>query len=107
VREGFAEVGRDAPTFAGLNVWVGLGADAARARRRLGERMAALYQLAPEKFLHVTAAGTPSDVTEFLSAYVAAGARTITLVPVADTVRDAVDLVGEVRRQLRSVPPAS
>jgi hypothetical protein len=82
-------------------MWVGLGTDADRARQRLGERMSALYHLPPEKFQHITAAGRPEDVAEFLTAYVEAGARTITLVPVADDIHTAVELSGEVRRLLQ------
>ena len=95
-----AEAGRDAPTFAGLNMWVGLGSDADRARQTLGERMSALYNLPPEKFQHITAAGRPEDVAAFLTPYVEAGARTLTLVPVADDIHTAVELSGEVRRLL-------
>jgi alkanesulfonate monooxygenase SsuD/methylene tetrahydromethanopterin reductase-like flavin-dependent oxidoreductase (luciferase family) len=95
-----AEVGRPAPTWFGLNMWVGLGSDGDRARQLLGERMQALYNLPPEKFQHVTAAGTPEDVAERLSSYVAAGAEHVTLVPVSESVHDSVDMVGEVRRLL-------
>ena len=103
--DSFATAGRGAPTFAGLNVWVGLGSDPARARSMLGERMSRLYNLPPEKFEHVTAAGRPEDVAEFLAGYVAAGARTLTLVPVADDVHEAIELSAEVRRLLRTPVP--
>jgi alkanesulfonate monooxygenase SsuD/methylene tetrahydromethanopterin reductase-like flavin-dependent oxidoreductase (luciferase family) len=104
--DSFAAAGRGAPTFAGLNMWVGLGSDPGRARATLGERMSRLYALPPEKFEHVTAAGRPEDVAEFLSGYVAAGARTLTLVPVADDVHDAIELSAEVRRLLTTSVPA-
>jgi alkanesulfonate monooxygenase SsuD/methylene tetrahydromethanopterin reductase-like flavin-dependent oxidoreductase (luciferase family) len=104
--ESFATAGRGAPTFAGLNMWVGLGSDQGRARAALGERMSRLYNLPPEKFEHVTAAGRPEEVAEFLSSYVAAGARTLTLVPVADDVHTAIELAGEVRRLLAAPVPA-
>ena len=102
----FAERGRGAPSFAGFNVWVGLGGDPTTARLRLGERMSQLYQLPPEKFEHVTAAGRPEDVAEFLAPYIAGGARTVTLIPVADDVDTAIDLCGEVRRLLAATVPA-
>jgi alkanesulfonate monooxygenase SsuD/methylene tetrahydromethanopterin reductase-like flavin-dependent oxidoreductase (luciferase family) len=104
--EACAEAGRDAPTFAGLNMWVGLGQDPTSARTRLGERMSRLYNLPAEKFQHITAAGRPEDVAEFLAPYVEAGARTLTLVPVADDVHTAIELSGEVRRLLRASVPA-
>ncbi|SNQ47700.1 Flavin-dependent oxidoreductase, luciferase family (Includes alkanesulfonate monooxygenase SsuD and methylene tetrahydromethanopterin reductase) [Frankia canadensis] len=93
--------GRPAPTFAGLNVWVGFGRDAATARAALGERMSHLYNLPAEKFAHISAAGTPRDVAGFLTPYVQAGARTLTLIPVADTVHAAIEQAAEVRDLLR------
>ncbi|MBZ5738420.1 LLM class flavin-dependent oxidoreductase [Nocardioides mangrovi] len=98
--EACEQAGRDAPTFAGLNMWVGLGSDAAAARTRLGERMSALYNLPAEKFQHITAAGRPEDVADFLSGYVEAGARTLTLVPVSDDIHTAIELSGQVRTLL-------
>jgi alkanesulfonate monooxygenase SsuD/methylene tetrahydromethanopterin reductase-like flavin-dependent oxidoreductase (luciferase family) len=94
------------PAWLGLNMWVGLGADGDRARALLGERMQALYNLPPEKFQNVTAAGTPKDVAEQLAPYVEAGARTLTLITVAEGVRDGVDLAGEVKRELCAAFPS-
>lgn len=102
----FEARGRSGPTFAGYNVWVGLGKDAGVARARLGERMSKLYNLPAEKFQHITAAGAPEDVADFLTTYVEAGARTITLVPVADSIHEGIELSGEVRRLLVGVPVA-
>jgi alkanesulfonate monooxygenase SsuD/methylene tetrahydromethanopterin reductase-like flavin-dependent oxidoreductase (luciferase family) len=105
--EAFAANGRGGPTFAGLNMWVGLGPDAERARAQLGSQMSKLYNLPPEKFQNVTAAGRPEDVAAHLAAYVEAGARTITLIPVADDVHTAIELSGEVRGLLRAMVPAA
>ncbi|WP_141004140.1 LLM class flavin-dependent oxidoreductase [Nocardioides humi] len=101
--DGFAAAGREGPTFAGLNIWVGLGADAAAARAALGERMSALYNLPPEKFQHISAAGTPDDVAAFVAPYVDGGARTITLIPVAGSTDAAIELSGQVRERLRAL----
>lgn len=102
VVEAFQAAGRGAPTFAGLNVWVGLGEDAASARRRLGARMSQLYDLPAERFEHISAAGTPQDVADFLQPYVDGGARTLTLVGVSESIEQTVDMAGEVRRLLLS-----
>jgi alkanesulfonate monooxygenase SsuD/methylene tetrahydromethanopterin reductase-like flavin-dependent oxidoreductase (luciferase family) len=104
--EAFEEKGRGEPGFAGLNVWVGFGTEHAAARAALGEQMSALYNLPAEKFQHIAAAGRPQDVAEFLAAYVEAGARTITLIPVADDVHTSIELTGEVRRLLGAPVPA-
>lgn len=100
--DGFAAAGRGEPTFAGLNVWVGFGDDAATARAALGEEMSRLYNLPPEKFANISAAGTPADVADFLAPYVASGARTITLIPVSRSVEDGIAGAAEVRRLLRA-----
>jgi alkanesulfonate monooxygenase SsuD/methylene tetrahydromethanopterin reductase-like flavin-dependent oxidoreductase (luciferase family) len=95
-----AAAGRPAPTFAGLNVWVGFGGDPDSARAALGERMSRLYRLPAEKFAHISAAGTPQDVARFLVPYVEAGARTLTLIPVADSVQAGIEQTAEVRHLL-------
>jgi len=107
ILEACAERGRPAPTFAGLSIWVGLGQDSASARANLGRQMSALYNMPPEKFQHITAAGTPDEVTAFLQPYVEAGARTITLIPVSDSIEEAIDLSGDVGQRLRDLVPAT
>jgi alkanesulfonate monooxygenase SsuD/methylene tetrahydromethanopterin reductase-like flavin-dependent oxidoreductase (luciferase family) len=102
-----AERGRPAPTFAGLSIWVGLGNDSATARAQLGAQMSDLYNMPPEKFQHITAAGTPEEVSAFLEPYVAAGARTITLIPVSESIEQAIELSGAVGERLRGLVPAA
>lgn len=50
--------------------------------------------------------GRPEDVAEFVGADVAVGARTVTLIPVATDVHEAIELSGEVRRLLPAAVPA-
>lgn len=105
--DGMAEAGRHGPEFAGLSIWVGLGTNANTARAALGERMSSLYNMPPEKFQHITAAGTPDDVADFIAPYIEGGARTITLIPVAESAAAAVELSGGVRDRLLSLVPVS
>lgn len=107
ILEGCELSGRPAPSFAGLNVWVGFGSDPTSARVALGERMSRLYNLPAEKFAHISAAGRPEDVAEFLAPYVEAGARTLTLIPVAETVHEGIEAAAEVRQMLRAAVPAA
>jgi len=102
IREATEERGRPKPSWFGLNLWCGLGTDGDRARALLGERMQALYNLPPEKFQHVTAAGTPEQVAETLSRFVAGGAEHLTLVTVAESPEEGIELAGEVRRILHA-----
>jgi alkanesulfonate monooxygenase SsuD/methylene tetrahydromethanopterin reductase-like flavin-dependent oxidoreductase (luciferase family) len=89
------------PSWFGLSTWTGFGADAGSARALLDSRMEALYKVPGEKFHHLTAAGTPEAVAEALSAYVEAGARTFTIVPVAESVEAGIEAAAEVQRLLR------
>ena len=102
IRDATAELGRPAPSWFGLSMWCGLGPDGDRARALLGRRMQALYNQPPEKFQHVTAAGTPDQVAEKLAPFVEAGAEHLTIVTVAGSVHDGIDLAAEVRRLLQA-----
>jgi len=101
IRAATAEQGRPDPSWFGVSMWVGLGTDGDRARAMLGERMQALYNLPPEKFQNVTAAGTPEQVAEALLPFVAGGAEHVTLVTVAEDPHEGIELAGEVRRILQ------
>lgn len=90
------------PEWFGMSVWCGLDEDASRARERLGADMEALYQLPPDKFGHLTAAGTPEQVADYLAPYVEGGATTVSIVPVAGDAAEGVAMAGEVRTLLRS-----
>ena len=91
---------RSAPTWFGLSMWCGFGRDGDLARGLLGRRLESLYNLPAAKFQHVTAAGTPEQVAERLAPYLEAGARHISIVPVAESPDDAIEAVAEVRRLL-------
>jgi alkanesulfonate monooxygenase SsuD/methylene tetrahydromethanopterin reductase-like flavin-dependent oxidoreductase (luciferase family) len=102
IREATAAQGRPDPSWFGLNLWCGLGTNGDRARRLLGDRMTALYNLPAEKFQNVTAAGTPEQVAEGLAPFITGGAEHLTLITVAESVDEGVDLAGEVRRLLQA-----
>lgn len=89
-----------APDWFGLSTWTGFGADPRAARAMLDARMEALYKVPGEKFHHLTAAGTPTDVAETLAPYVEAGARNFTIVPVAASVAEGIEGAAEVQRLL-------
>lgn len=94
-----AERGRDVDWF-GVSVWCGFDDATEPARARLGQTMEDLYQLPPEKLGHLSAAGTPEQVAEFLAPYVEGGATNLSIIPVAASPAESVAAVGEVRRLL-------
>lgn len=88
------------PTWFGLSMWCGFGPNNDQAGELLGRRLESLYNLPAAKFQHVTAAGAPEQVAERLAPYLEAGARHITIVPVAESPHEAIEAVAEVRRLL-------
>ncbi|OHV30399.1 MULTISPECIES: hypothetical protein [Pseudofrankia] len=64
--------------------------------------MSRLYNPPAEMFAHISAAGTAQDVAGFLAPCIQAGARTLTLIPVADTVHEGIEQAAEVRDLLRA-----
>lgn len=97
-----ARLGRSLDLF-GISVWCGLDDDPVTARDQLGREMHALYQLPSDRLAHLTAAGTPAQVADFLAPYVAGGANVVSIVPVAGDAAEGVAMAGEVRRLLTSL----
>jgi alkanesulfonate monooxygenase SsuD/methylene tetrahydromethanopterin reductase-like flavin-dependent oxidoreductase (luciferase family) len=92
--------GREPPGWFGLNIWCGLDTDPGLARDRLAGELESLYRLPYDRFRHVTLAGTPEQVAGRIAPYVAAGARYITVIPVAASPRAAVEHTTAVRAAL-------
>jgi alkanesulfonate monooxygenase SsuD/methylene tetrahydromethanopterin reductase-like flavin-dependent oxidoreductase (luciferase family) len=100
IAEAAAGAGRPVPPWYGINVWCGLDADAARARRLLARQLESLYHLPFGKFERLAPAGTPAQVAEELAPYYAAGADHITLIPAACSPEAGVEHVASVRARL-------
>jgi alkanesulfonate monooxygenase SsuD/methylene tetrahydromethanopterin reductase-like flavin-dependent oxidoreductase (luciferase family) len=95
-----AGLGREPPAWYGLNVWCGLDADQARARRLLAREMEALYRLPFERFERLAPAGTPAQVADWLAPFVAAGAEHVTVIPAASSPEAGIEHAAAVRAEL-------
>ena len=96
-----AEVGRtDPPARNGIQLWIGIDADRARARERLAKVMTALYRIPYARFEKYSPYGTAAEVADFLAPYVAAGCREFNLMAVAEDTETGIDAVAEIRRRL-------
>jgi len=84
----------------GLQVWVGLDDDRARARSSLSLRMQRMYQIPFEQFERYSPFGTAEEIADFLAPYVAAGCRHFNIMPVAANTEAAIDGVAEIRERL-------
>ena len=95
-----AGAGRDVAFRHGLQVWVGIDDDRARARERLAKRMEGMYRVPFERFEKYSPYGTPAEIAEALAPYVEAGCSLFNVMPVADGTERGVDGVAEVRARL-------
>ena len=100
IAEAAAALGRPCAWY-GINVWCGLDADAAQARRLLASQLEGLYHLPFGKFERLTPAGPPAQVAEALAPFRAAGAGHITLVPAAASPEAGVEHAAAVRAMLK------
>ena len=66
-----------------LHVWCGFDTDARAARERLAAEMETLYGVPFERFERYCPAGAPELVADALRPYLAAGCRSVNLIPVA------------------------
>jgi alkanesulfonate monooxygenase SsuD/methylene tetrahydromethanopterin reductase-like flavin-dependent oxidoreductase (luciferase family) len=84
----------------GLQVWLGLDSDRARARERLAAGMEGMYRIPFERFEKYSPYGTPAQVAEFLAGYVEAGCSHINAMALAASSEAAVDGVAELKERL-------
>jgi alkanesulfonate monooxygenase SsuD/methylene tetrahydromethanopterin reductase-like flavin-dependent oxidoreductase (luciferase family) len=109
VADGAEAAGRPPPAWLhGLQLWVGLDADRARARGRLAAAMEGFYRgTSFDRFERYSPYGTPAEIAEFLAGYVDAGCRLLNVMPVADSPERCIDGVAEIKERLvASCPPA-
>ena len=84
----------------GLQIWVGVDDDRARARERLAKGMQAVYRIPFERFERYSPYGTPAEIADFLAPYVEAGCGTFNVMPVAESAERGIDAVIEIRERL-------
>jgi len=84
----------------GLQVWVGIDADRARARERLAARMQGMYRIPFERFEKYSPYGSPAEIADFLAPYAAAGCTSLNVMAVAPSGEAAIAGVGEIRERL-------
>jgi len=84
----------------GLQVWVGLDEDRAKARERLAARMQGMYRIPFEPFERYSPYGSPTEIADFLAPYVEAGCRHLNVMPVAESTEASIDGIAEIRERL-------
>jgi alkanesulfonate monooxygenase SsuD/methylene tetrahydromethanopterin reductase-like flavin-dependent oxidoreductase (luciferase family) len=84
----------------GLQVWVGVDDDAARARARLAHAMESMYRIPFERFERTSPYGAPECIADFLAPYVEAGCTSFNVMPVAPSSERAIDALALVKERL-------
>ena len=92
---------RDAPTQHGLQVWVGIDDEPARARERLAHAMHGFYRIPFEPFERYSPFGSIDTVADRLADYARAGCRGFNVMPVASSREREIDAVVELGERLR------
>ena len=102
-----AAAGRhDVDWLHGLQLWVGIDDDRARARARLAAEMEDFYRgTSFDRFERYSPSGAPAEIADFLAPYVEAGCRLFNVMAVADGPERAIDGVAEIRARLRGSSP--
>jgi alkanesulfonate monooxygenase SsuD/methylene tetrahydromethanopterin reductase-like flavin-dependent oxidoreductase (luciferase family) len=88
------------PWSHGMVIWCGFGRTRHAARPALAAEIEQLYQLPFERFVRYCPYGTPEDVAESLAAYVHAGCPSLSLISCADSLDEAIEATGAVKRLL-------
>jgi alkanesulfonate monooxygenase SsuD/methylene tetrahydromethanopterin reductase-like flavin-dependent oxidoreductase (luciferase family) len=89
----------------GLQVWVGLGDNRARAGKRLAKAMEGMYRIPFERFERYSPYGGAAEIADQLTPYIEAGCRHLTDMPIADSPVAAIDGVAEIRERLQASRP--
>ena len=97
------EAGRPTPREHGLQVWVGLDPDEAKARDRVARGMEQMYRVPFERFEKYSPYGSPARIADFLAPYVEAGCRFFNVMPVAGSPEAGIEAIAEVRERLGGV----
>lgn len=91
---------RDAAWRHGLQIWVGVDTDRARARERLAKRMQGLYKIPYERFEKYSPYGTPAEIADFIAPYAEAGCTSFNVMAVGESSEACVDGVAEIKERL-------
>lgn len=103
IAEFASTAGRGGVSFPrGMQFWMGVDEDKAKAREKVGGSMQAFYRLPFEAFEKYTPYGTPDEVAEFIAPYVEAGCAHVNFV-VADAPDAILERALAVQEALRKI----
>ena len=92
---------RDVDWHHGLQIWAGVGDDAAEGRAHVAAGMQRFYGMPFEPFEKYTPVGTADDIVAFLEPFVEAGAKTLSLKACGPDPETELEVIAEVAARLR------
>lgn len=102
VTELAAEANRGAVDWQhGLQVWVGVDTDRARARERLAARMQGMYRTPFERFERYSPYGTAAEIADALAPYIESGCRSFNVMAVGSSPETEIEGVAAVAELLK------
>ncbi len=94
--------GRKVETWThGMQIWVGLDNDRAKAREFVAKEMQSMYHLPFEAFEKYSPCGNPEEVAEFLVPFVKNGATVLNIKPCSVDDEAEIEMVSEICRLVR------
>lgn len=84
----------------GLQTWVGIDDDRAKARERLAPAMESFYRIPYERFEKYCPYGSAAEIAAFFAPYVEAGCREFNLAPVAESTERSIELLAQIKEIL-------
>ena len=84
----------------GLQIWVGINKNEARAREILAKEMTEFYQIPFDAFEKYSPYGSPEKIAAFLRQYKEAGCSMFNIKPCAESEEEAIDAVTKIRELL-------
>ena len=84
----------------GLQVWVGINKDEARAREIIAKEMREFYQMPFDAFEKYSPYGSPEKIAAFLRQYKEAGCSMFNIKPCAESEEEGIDAVTKIRELL-------
>ena len=104
VRTTCEQAGRTQPEWLhGYQPWIGVDADADKARAAVAKGMEDFYQIPFEQFERYTPYGTPTDVAEQLAPYAASGCQIFNLKVVTQHPEEEIALGAQVKSELERI----
>ena len=94
-------IDRDVDWHHGLQIWAGVGADAAEGRTHVAAGMQRFYGMPFEPFEKYTPVGTADEIVAFLEPFVEAGAKTLSLKACGPDPETELEVIAEVAARLR------